>query len=120
MSKKLIGAICACTMMICGSTCAIGYVVASSIFPWWLLVFMGGVACAIISMIGEIIREKNKEKRAKKLIGCICASINMLSVLTFLALLLLTKVQHSWIVVMVGAIVSAAIYLLYDATKGKK
>ena len=118
MSKKLVGAICACVMMICGGVCTIGYVIGNSNFPWWLFVFGGGVFCAIISMIGGITWEKDKEKKTKKLIGCICASVSMLSVVAFLVLIMLTKVQNSWIVLMVGGITSGVISVLYNAIKG--
>ena len=117
MSKKLVGAICACTMIICGGICAVGYAIGNSGFPWWLLVFVGGIACAVISMIGGITREQDPEKRGKKLIGCVCASVSMISVLIFLILTMLTQLKNSWIVVMVGGMASCIVYMLYNATK---
>ena len=120
MSKKLTSTICGCTMMICGGICLVGYVMGNSGFPWWLLVFAGGIGCAIISMIGGITREKDQEKRSKKFISCICASISMLSVLIFLTLLMLTKLKNTWLIVVVGGIASGVTRLIYDAIKNKK
>lgn len=54
MSKKLVGTICACTIMFCRGICSIGYVIGNSNFPWWLLLFASGIACAIISMVDAI------------------------------------------------------------------
>ena len=117
MNKKLVGSICGCISIITCSVCALGYIFGSSSHPWWLIVVAGGIACAIVSMIGEMTREDDSNKKHKKLIGCICASISMISVFIFLTLMMLTGNTNSWIAVFIGGIISGIIYMIDNATK---
>ena len=64
--------------------------------------------------------KKIKKKKHKKMIGCICSSISMISVFIFLLLLMLTKFNNSWIVIMIGGIISCIIYMLDNAIKEDK
>lgn len=120
MSKKVVSTICICILVICCAICSIGYAVINSSFPWWLFVFAGGIICAIASMIVDITNEKDKTKRSKRFIGCICTSICMVSVFIFLAVMMLTNIQYSWIIVCVGGVASFVTYKIYDAVKNKK
>jgi hypothetical protein len=120
MSKKLIGAICCSIMIISGGICSLGYVLGNSADPWWLVVFAGGIACAIAAMAGGISNEADKNKKSQKIIGCICASISMISVLVFLSVMMLSNFANSWIIVMIGGIASAVIYIIYNAIKKDK
>ena len=117
MNKKLVNAICACLFVISAGICSIGYAIGSSDAPWWLAVFAAGLLCAIISMIGDITREEDSEKKHSRIIGCICASISMISVFIFLTVLMFTNFPSSWIIVCVGGIISFVIYTFDKAMK---
>ena len=120
MSSKMMGSICGIIAIVSCGICSICYAVVNSTSPWWLIVLAGGILCAIISQIGAYTREENKEKKHKKMIGCICSSISMISVFIFLLLLMLTKFNNSWIVIMIGGIISCIIYMLDNAIKEDK
>ena len=120
MSKNLIGAICGSVAIISAGICSLGYALGNSNYPWWLVMVAGGIICAIVSMVSGINNEKNTEEKSKKLIGCICASISMISVFIFLAVMMLTKYENSWIIVFIGGIASGVTYMLYNAVKKDK
>ena len=117
MNKKLVGTICACIAIVAGTACALGYALGNSANPWYLIVFAGGIACAITSMIGTATREEDENKKHQKIIGTICASISMISVLIFLTVMLLTGFNNSWIIVCVGGVISGIIYMIDNAIK---
>ena len=118
MSKKLVSAICASLMVISAGVCMVGYVLKDS-GSWWLFIFGAGVICAIISMVGNFTREKDLVKKHQGLIGCICASISMISVFVFLVLLL-KGFNNSWIIVCIGGIISFVVYTLDKAIVSEK
>lgn len=115
MSKKLVSAICACIFVAAGGFCAIAYATINSKTPWWLVVFAAGIICAILSQIGVITREKKKAIKHKKIIGCICSSISMISVFIFLVFVMLNIMKNSWIIVVIGGILS---FIIYTIDKG--
>ena len=60
MSKKLISAICSCIILICLGICALGYILGSPTFPWWISVFIGMLLCGIIYLMGNALRKEKK------------------------------------------------------------
>ena len=120
MSKKLVGAICTCLFVVSAGVCAIGYAVGNSNIPWWLCIFAAGIICAILSQIGDITREKKKDTKHKKLIGCICSSISMLSVFVYLTLIMTIKFYNGWIIIVAAGIISYIIYTIDKAVQSDK
>ena len=120
MSKKTTSIICVCTILLCFGICLIGSFVSHFILPWWLIAFAGGIICAIVSMVGDITREQKKSKKSKRIIGCICSSICMISVLAFLTVNTLTQMKNSWVIICIGGIASMITYFIYSAVKDKK
>jgi uncharacterized membrane protein YfcA len=119
MNKKMVGAICAIIMMISGGICTFGYVLGNSNDPWWLVAFAGGILCAIVSMALGAKYEKDKNKKHKAIIGCICASISMISVFAFLVVQIITAYENSWLIVFAGGILSGIIYMIDNARNEK-
>ena len=117
MSKKLVETICGCIAIVAGTICALGYIFGNSANPWWLIIFAGGIAMAIVSLAGGITNENDLNEKHKKIIGCICASISMISVLIFLTLMMLTGNSNSWIAVFIGGVISGIIYMIDNASK---
>lgn len=120
MSKKLVGAICTCIFIVCAGVCAIGYAVGNSNIPWWLFILAGGIISVILTQIGEITREKKKNFKHKKLIGCICSSISMISVFVYLTLIMMIKFYNGWIIIVIGGIISFIVYTIDKAIQSEK
>ena len=120
MSKKLVSAICACMFVAAGGFCAIAYAIGNSNAPWWLVIFAAGIICAILSQVGVITREKKKDIKHKKIIGCICSSISMISVFIFLTFMMLNIMKNSWIIILIGGIISFIIYTMDKAIQSDK
>ncbi len=120
MSKKMIQAISLAIIMITGGICAVGYAVGNSSFPWWLIPFAGVIAGVIFMMFGNVKEENDKDKKHKKMIGAVCASISMISVLIFIAVMMLTNFANSWIIVMIGGIASGIVYTIDNAMHSDK
>lgn len=120
MSKKLVNAISGCIIMVCAIGCVMGYVMGDSSQPWWLIMFAGVVICAMLTMFGNYSRAEKPDEKHKALIGAICASVSMLAVLIFLILMFLAKLPYSWIVVMVGGVLSGIIYKIDEAVRNDK
>ncbi len=120
MNKKIISTICGIIFIVAGATCSILYAVGDSSKPRWLIIIGAGIICAILAQVGSIQREEDQTKKHKKLISWICSSISMISVFIFLILLIIMKINNSWIAVFVGGVISAIVYMIDNARKEEK
>ena len=118
-NKKFVGAICVIILIVCSSICSLGYILGKSNFPWWLIIFAGGIVCGCLYLISDMLREEDKDKKHIKLMSCICSAISMVSVFTFLLVDILFKIQNSWIIVFIGGIVIGIITMIDRALKEK-
>ena len=119
MNKKMTGTICAILFMVFGFTTGILYAILDSNKPWWLIAFFAIIPCFILTQIDAVKSENDKMKKHKKLIGAICGSISIISVYLFLCIQIITKINNAWIIVCVGGIISAIIYMIDNAKNSK-
>lgn len=120
MGKKMTGTVCAIIFMVCGFTTGILYAVADSSKPWWLIALAAIVPCFILTQISAVKCEEKKDAKHKKLIGAICGTISITSVFIFVCIQSLTKFNNGWIIVCVGGILSAIIYMIDNARSEDK